>query len=121
MHLGILPSVPNIGLPIEEDHQSSFIEYAESLGRLSVMLVYLRQTVGKIVKTVVDTVTEGKLHQFLVRKDNFHLPEKRLPQALGIVGKEEAAVGEVSSKPLHLLIGEFYIAMTGHKQEGIRE
>ena len=76
MHIGVLPAIPQIGLIRIENSKPPSEEYAESLGRFTVVFVDFGKALRKIEHDTVDRMIERYLDQRMVREDARDLPSK---------------------------------------------
>src|SRR5262245_35138525 len=83
--------------------------------------MYLRQPSGKIVELMEEGVREGKLDQFFLGKQAFHLAAQRWSYAEVVVDPHEPARFEVTAHGRQLARRELDVSMTTGEEERVLE
>lgn len=121
MDVDILPAVAQVALPGEETYHPTFMKDGEGFGRHIVMLVYLRQSVRKVVFLMEDRVGVGQLDPFLFGEHFLHLSHGELLEAVVVVDMEESAADKIGAEVVDVLRREDDIAVSGDMDERVVE
>ena len=63
VYIRIFPAVTQVAFVCIEDNEPFIIEYAKALGRFTVMLVDLGQTIREFVERMVDTMVKWQFNE----------------------------------------------------------
>ncbi len=121
MNLGISPAVARVRFIGVVDNESTVHKNTESLRWFVVMLMRFGDPVRESEMTGIQTVGKRKLNQFLVRKDFFHLAAEGFVHAVIIIGIQKAAVQQIGTEALHLIVGEHDVPVTGKEEYRVRK